>query len=76
MERGREHGMDDSRRPRSTETLAPSPSQPASTLGPAMPPSDDAVGLDIIAWEADPKSFQFTWVSERAETVLGYPVAR
>ncbi|MDP9370028.1 MAG: PAS domain S-box protein [Chloroflexota bacterium] len=61
---------------RTYETPAPSPSQRASTLDPAMPPSDGAVGLDIIAWEADPQSFQFTWVSERAETVLGYPVAR
>ncbi len=31
-------------------------------------------GLDAIVWEADPRTWQFTFVSERAEDVLGYPV--
>ncbi len=76
MERGREQGLDGGRLPRLTDVDAPSPSQRPSLADPAAPPSDGAVGLDIIAWEADPESFQFTWVSERAEAVLGYPVTR
>lgn len=31
-------------------------------------------GLDAIVWEADPATLQFCFVSERAETILGYPV--
>ncbi len=31
-------------------------------------------GLDAIVWEADPTTLQFSFVSERAETILGYPV--
>lgn len=33
-------------------------------------------GLDAIVWEADAATFAFTFVSERAETILGYPVER
>jgi PAS domain S-box-containing protein len=32
--------------------------------------------LDAIVWEADPATFQFTFVSRRAEEILGYPVER
>lgn len=32
--------------------------------------------LDAIFWEADPVSFDFSFVSQRAEAVLGYPVDR
>lgn len=32
--------------------------------------------LDAIVWEADPNTFQFTFVSHGAEEILGYPVAR
>ena len=32
--------------------------------------------LDAIVWEADPATFQFTFVSRRAEKILGYPVER
>lgn len=32
--------------------------------------------LDAIFWECDPRTFQFTFVSERAERVLGYPNSR
>jgi len=30
--------------------------------------------LDGIVWEADPSTFQFTFVSKQAERLLGYPV--
>ena len=33
-------------------------------------------GLDAIVWEADADTFQFTFVSRRAEAILGYPVDR
>jgi PAS domain S-box-containing protein len=32
-------------------------------------------GLDAIVWEADAETLQFTFVSSRAEGILGYPVA-
>jgi PAS domain S-box-containing protein len=33
-------------------------------------------GLDAIVWEADPSTGRYTFVSRRAEELLGYPVAR
>jgi len=33
-------------------------------------------GLDAIVWEADARALTFSFVSRRAETVLGYPVDR
>ena len=33
-------------------------------------------GLDAIVWEADPQTLRFTFVSQGAGTVLGYPPAR
>jgi PAS domain S-box-containing protein len=33
-------------------------------------------GLDAIVWEADPVTLRFTFVSRRAEALLGYPVDR
>ena len=30
-------------------------------------------GLDAIIWEADPSTLQFSFVSDRAEAILGYP---
>ena len=33
-------------------------------------------GLDAIVWEANPQTFAFTFVSQRAEALLGYPVER
>ena len=32
-------------------------------------------GLDAIVWEADPETLHFSFVSEHAEQLLGYPVA-
>lgn len=32
--------------------------------------------LDAIVWEGDPETFRFTFVSQRAEDILGYPVER
>jgi len=33
-------------------------------------------GLDVIVWEADPETLQFTFVSQGAERLLGYPLKR
>jgi len=33
-------------------------------------------GLDAIVWEADAATLRFSFVSQRAETILGYPVER
>ena len=33
-------------------------------------------GLDAIVWEADAPTLKFSFVSQRAETILGYPVGR
>src|SRR4051812_7776805 len=33
-------------------------------------------GLDAIVWEADATTLQFTFISERVEGLLGYPVER
>jgi len=32
--------------------------------------------LDAIVWEADPQTVQFSFVSQKAERLLGYPVRR
>lgn len=32
--------------------------------------------LNAIVWEGDPHTFKFTFVSQRAEEILGYPVER
>ncbi len=46
---------------------------PAPEIVPAL---DLLQGLDAIVWEADPRTFRFRFVSDRAEAILGYPVAR
>jgi PAS domain S-box-containing protein len=33
-------------------------------------------GVDAIVWEADATTFQFTFVSQRAEEMTGYPIER
>jgi len=33
-------------------------------------------GLAAIVWEADPNTWQFTFVSPQAEEILGYPISR
>jgi PAS domain S-box-containing protein len=33
-------------------------------------------GLDAIVWEADAHTFRFSFVSQRAETILGFPVSQ
>lgn len=33
-------------------------------------------GLDAIVWEADPSNFKYTFVSQRAEAILGYPLEK
>jgi len=39
--------------------------------------SDDLINaIDGIVWEADAKTFQFTFVSAQAERLLGYPCSR
>ena len=37
---------------------------------------DLLAGVDVIVWEADAETFDFTFVSRRAEEILGYPTAR
>jgi len=32
--------------------------------------------LDAIVWEADPQTAQFSYVSQKAERLLGYPIER
>jgi PAS domain S-box-containing protein len=32
--------------------------------------------LDAIVWEADPETVQFSYVSQKAERLLGYPIQR
>jgi PAS domain S-box-containing protein len=32
--------------------------------------------LDAILWEADPRTVQFSFVSQKAERLLGYPITR
>jgi PAS domain S-box-containing protein len=32
--------------------------------------------LDAIIWEADPRTVQFSFVSQKAERLLGYPIER
>jgi PAS domain S-box-containing protein len=32
--------------------------------------------LDAIVWEADPRTVQFSYVSQKAERLLGYPIQR
>ncbi|HWG92213.1 MAG TPA: PAS domain S-box protein [Candidatus Thermoplasmatota archaeon] len=32
-------------------------------------------GVEAVLWEADPATFQFTFVSQRVESLLGYPAA-
>lgn len=36
--------------------------------------ADIVQGLDAIVWEADAATWQFTFVNERAQAILGYPV--
>src|ERR1700687_2021525 len=38
--------------------------------------SDLVHGLGAICWEPDASTFQFSFVSDRAEGILGYPIAR
>jgi PAS domain S-box-containing protein len=38
--------------------------------------SDLVHGLDAIVWEADAETLQFSFISQRAEAILGYPVER
>src|SRR5262249_52490282 len=33
-------------------------------------------GLDAIVWEADAATLRYSFVSQRAETILGFPVTR
>lgn len=33
-------------------------------------------GREVIVWEGDPQTFQFSYVSANARRVLGYPVSR
>jgi len=56
--------------------LCPEDGKALKSAGPSSPGFDFAAligGLDVIIWEADAKTWQFTYVSSRAEHILGYP---
>jgi PAS domain S-box-containing protein len=49
----------------------------ARAMRDALQRSDDLINaIDGIVWEADAKTFQFTFVSAQAERLLGYPCSR
>ena len=65
-----------------TDTI---PATPADTRAdasarPVAPPATEFVelvqSLDAIVWEMDARTWRFTFVSDRAEHLLGYPVRR
>ncbi|MCK6556665.1 ATP-binding protein [Candidatus Binatia bacterium] len=63
---------DDLRRPLEPQDAAPL----ATTVEAAARDLLDLLeGIDAIVWEADPGTLAFTYVSPRAEQILGYPVA-
>ena len=35
-----------------------------------------SIFIDSIVWEIDARTFQFSFVSKKAERLLGYPVER
>src|SRR5947208_3976780 len=72
---------------RGTEALAALDRQPGELLARERAARADAErarrrfhdlvqGLDAILWEANPKTARFTFVSQHAEKLLGYPVER
>ncbi len=58
------------------ETLARERAARAQAEGARRRFHDLVHGLDAIVWEANPRTLQFTFVSQRAEKLLGYPVER
>jgi PAS domain S-box-containing protein len=56
--------------------LCPEDGKAAKSAVPSSPGLDFAAligGLDVIIWEADAKTWQFTYVSTGAKHILGYP---
>jgi PAS domain S-box-containing protein len=55
----------------------PAPGAPADAPGaPAIEFVELVQSLDAIVWEMDARTWRFTFVSDRAEHLLGYPVRR
>lgn len=59
------------------------PASPADDLNGAVPPDDGRCRkrflqalreVDAVAWEMDPRSWRFTYVSESARGMFGYPL--
>ena len=55
----------------------PKPRRRRSDSAPNVPDGERTFidDLDAVLWEADPETFQFTFVSQGAERLLGYPVS-
>ncbi len=52
------------------------PGDPSSSLRPDDHFAELIDSLDVIVWQADPATLRFTFVSKRAEELLGYPASR
>src|SRR5689334_6897980 len=61
----------------STTRSSPLSSTPEAGLrGPEARYMELVESIDGIVWEADARTFQFTFVSRKAEEILGYPLER
>jgi len=49
--------------------------EPAKALAPAAPLDSIVNDIDAVVWEADAHTMQYQFVSERAEELLGHPLA-
>src|ERR1041385_9158751 len=54
----------------------PAPNGTNSQRSPRQRYEQLVASIDGIVWEADAQTFQFTFVSEQAERLLGYPLER
>ena len=53
-----------------------SPDERAAPTSPERKLQELVQNLDAIVWEANPQTLRFSFVSKRAEDILGYPVER
>jgi len=58
-----------------TEKVAEKVPEPAKALAPAAPLDSIVNDIDAVVWEADAHTMQYQFVSERAEELLGHPLA-
>jgi len=57
------------------EKVAEKVPEPAKALAPAAPLDSIVNDIDAVVWEADAHTMQYQFVSERAEELLGHPLA-